>query len=337
MTAGGPEHDDLILAVDIGGTKLAAALVSGTGSIVRSREIPTPSSELGPDPLTAALADLAAGLAAGAAPTMAAIAAAGPLDAVKGLISPVNIPAWRDFDVVSCVSDAVGGVPTALVGDAIAAAVGEAWIGAAAGSRALLGIVVSTGVGGGLVLDGAPFLGPTGNAGHFGHIPVGAVGAVGAGDSVGRDCPDLPVCGCGARGCIEAIASGPAILAFAQGQGWPGLDVPELGRAAAQGSSIALAAFDRAADALATGIIAGAVLCDLDTVVVGGGVSAVGEVLLAPLRAKVAERTKLSFTKKTRIVPASLGRRSGLIGAAGFALSCRTAAVAAPAEVASMR
>lgn len=325
MTAGGPDHGDSVLAVDIGGTKLAAALVSSTGSIVRFHEVPTPSSDRGPVPLTAALADLAAGLAAGEAPTLAAIAAAGPLDTLRGLISPVNIPAWRDFDVVSCVRDAVGGLPTTLVGDAIAAAAGEAWIGAAAGSRALLGIVVSTGVGGGLVLDGVPFIGPTGNAGHFGHIPTGPGG------------PDDPVCGCGARGCIETIASGPAILSFAQGRGWQGQDVAGLAGAAREGSPIALAAFDRAAEALAIGIAASAVLCDLDTVVVGGGVSAVGDVLLTPLRAKVAQRLKLSFTQRTRIVQASLGRRSGLIGAASFALSSQCDEYADAAAVAGTR
>lgn len=319
MTAGGPDYEDLILAVDIGGTKLAAGLVSPTGSIIRFREVPTPAGDQGPDPLTAALAGLVAELAAGAAPSQAAIAAAGPLDSNRGLISPVNIPAWRDFDVVSCVSDAAGGLPTTLVGDAIAAAAGEAWTGAAAGSRAVLGIVVSTGVGGGLVLDGVPYLGRSGNAGHFGHIPVGSGG---------------PLCGCGARGCIEAVASGPAILSFAHEQGWPGADLPELARAAAQGSVTAVAAFDRAADALAIGITAANVLCDLETVVVGGGVSAVGDVLLAPLRARVAQRTKLGFARETRIVQASHGRNSGLIGAAGFALTSQRAAFAAMPEVA---
>jgi glucokinase len=318
VTVGRPDYDDLILAVDIGGTKLAAALVSSTGSIVRFREVPTPSSDQGPDPLTASLAGLVAELSDGAAPAQAAIAAAGPLDSIRGLISPVNIPAWRDFDVVSCVSAAAGGLPTTLVGDAIAAAAGEAWIGAAAGSRALLGIVVSTGVGGGLVLDGLPYLGRSGNAGHFGHIPVG---------------PDGPLCGCGARGCIEAVASGPAILSSAQDQGWQGPDLPALARAAAEGSPLAVAAFDRAADALAIGVTAANVLCDLDTVVVGGGVSAVGDVLLAPLRAKVAQRTKLGFARKTRIVQASLGRNSGLIGAASFALTTRRPEFAAVPEV----
>jgi len=325
MSAGGPDREDSILAVDIGGTKLAAALVSVTGTILAFREVPTPSSDDGPDRLTAALAALTADLAAEGAPAKAAIAAAGPLDCMRGLISPVNIPAWRDFDVVSCVSDAAGGLPTTLVGDAIAAAAGEAWTGAAAGSRALLGIVVSTGVGGGLVLNGTPYLGPTGNAGHFGHIPVGPAG------------PDAPLCGCGARGCIEATASGPAILSFAHQQGWQGKDLPALAHAAVEGSTIALLAFDRAAEALAIGITAANVLCDLDTVVVGGGVSAVGDVLLTPLRAKVAQRTKLSFTRKTRIVQASLGRRSGLIGAASFALTSQADEFAAVAAVAGTR
>lgn len=306
MTADGADRDELVLAVDIGGTKLGVALVSSQGSIVRHREVPTPPSDRGADHLEAVLAALVADMASDGAPTSAAIAAAGPLDAVRGLVSPVNIPAWRDFDVVSCVADAAGGLPTALVGDAIAAAAGEAWIGAAAGSRALLGIVVSTGVGGGLVLDGVPFLGPTGNAGHFGHIVVE---------------PDGPQCGCGANGCIEAIASGPAILAFAHAEGWPGADLPALAQDCEAGSPIAVEAFGRAAEALASGIAAATVLCDLDMVVIGGGVSAVGEVLLAPLRSGVARRATLSFADKTRVVQASLGRRSGLVGAARFALS----------------
>lgn len=320
MITGAADLADLVLAVDIGGTKLAAGLVSPAGSILRHNEIATPPSIQGSDCLASALAGLVTDTVRDAMPTAAAIAAAGPLDTVRGVISPVNIPAWRDFDVVSCVSDAACGLPTVLVGDAIAAAAGEAWIGAAAGSSALLGIVVSTGVGGGLVLDGKPFVGPSGNAGHFGHIVVE---------------PGGPVCGCGGHGCIEAIASGPAMLAFARAEGWRGADVPALTQDCEAGSRPAMAAFDRAAEALAAGIAAATVLCDLDMVVVGGGVSAVGEVLLEPMRRKVASRVTLDFAAKTRIVQAGLGRQSGLIGAASIALSTQAERAGAMGAVSS--
>jgi len=294
-----------VLALDIGGTKLAAALVSATGEVSAHREVPTPPSSMGADHLAATLTRLAVETAACGSPVGAAIAAAGPLDLAAGTISPVNIAAWRDFDVVSRIAKATG-LPTVLIGDALAAAVAEHWLGAATGSRALLGIVVSTGIGGGLVLNGGPFPGPSGNAGHLGHVVVDPAG---------------PPCSCGARGCVEAIASGPATLRWAHAQGWPGPGMPALAEAAKSGEEIALAAFDRAADALAAGLVATSALCDLDTVVVGGGVAAAGEVLLGPLRERYAEHATLPYTRRTRIVQARLGRHSGLIGAARHALT----------------
>lgn len=296
-----------VLAVDIGGTKLAAALVGESGRVLTHNEVGTPTAPAGADGVVAAaLADLVRRTVDGYAPIAAAVASAGPLDPVAGMVSPVNIPAWRDFPVVSCVQEAAGGLATVLVGDAIAAAIGEQWRGAGADSAALLGIVVSTGVGGGLVLGGEPFCGPTGNAGHIGHIYAD---------------PYMEQCPCGARGCVETAASGPAMVRYARRAGWTGPDARALTQAAQAGDPVARGAFARAADALACGIVSAAAICDLDVVVVGGGVSAAGEVLLTPLRERIARRANLPFVRRLQVRQAALGRRAGLTGAARYALS----------------
>ncbi|MCX5208405.1 ROK family protein [Kitasatospora sp. NBC_00240] len=296
--------DDHYLAVDIGGTKLAAAIVTGSGQVVRQREVPTPSSE--PEHLvTRALTELVADVCATTPPAGIGVASAGPIDTARGTISPVNIPAWREFPVVDAIAEAVGGPPPRLIHDSTAAALGEHWRGAGAGSSALLGIVVSTGIGGGLVLDGRPVSGAAGNAGFIGHITA---------DPVGEHCA------CGRTGCIETGASGPAMLRWARANGWTGHSTPELAAAAATGDATAVAAFRRGAEFLAGGIITSAILLDLDRVVIAGGVSAAGEVLLGPLRAAVI-RDDSADIRELRIVRAELGRHSGLIGAARHAMT----------------
>lgn len=304
MSTAEPQH---VLAVDVGGTKLAAALVDRGGHVLLRREAPTPAAPAGAANVVAgALTDLIKQTVDGYRPAAAAVASAGPLDPVAGLVSPVNIPAWRDFPIVDCVSQVVDGLPTALLGDATAAAIGEQWRGAGTDSKALLGLVVSTGVGGGLVLGGEPYCGPTGNAGHIGHIYA---------DSYMEQCP------CGARGCVETAASGPAMVRYARRAGWVGQDARALAESARAGDAVARGAFARAADALAVAILGAAALCDLDVVVVGGGVSAAGEILLEPLRNRVAHRASLDFVRRLEVRQASLGRSAGLIGAARYALS----------------
>ncbi|HET9171386.1 MAG TPA: ROK family protein [Actinospica sp.] len=289
-----------ILAIDIGGTKLAAALVDRDGAVLRRAELPTPSAEVAD-----ALIGLAREVAGDERPAAVGLASAGPLDIVAGTVSPVNILSWRDFPLRDTVAAAFPGARVVLVGDAVASAVGEHWRGAGGGVDAMLGIVVSTGVGGGLVLNGRVYPGPTGNAGHFGHMPT-----------------DLePVrCACGMTGCVEALASGPSMVRWAARQGWTGSTAKELADAARAGDSVALAAFDRAADALACGIVGAAALVDLDVVVVGGGVAAAGPVLLDPLRAHLGRRASLTFVQRVRALPGTLGRDAGLIGAARCAL-----------------
>ncbi|RCG25358.1 ROK family protein [Sphaerisporangium album] len=295
-----------VLTADIGGTKLAAALIGEDGTVLRRREVPTPAAPPGrADIVGAALTGLLRQVAADTTPTAVGVASAGPLDLLAGTVSPVNIPAWRDFPILAEVGEAIPGVPCFLVGDAVAAAVGEHWTGAGGGSTSMLGIVVSTGIGGGLVLEGVPFEGPTGNAGHIGHIIV---------DPGGAPCP------CGARGCVETIASGPSMVRWARERGWGGPDARALAQAAHDGAAVPLAAFARAADALASAIVTVAAICDLDQAVIGGGVAAAGEVLFGPLRRAIGERARLGFVRRLRVTPAALGGDGGLIGAARMAL-----------------
>ncbi|MEU4832578.1 ROK family protein [Streptosporangium sp. NPDC023615] len=309
------------LAIDIGGTKFAAALVGPDGTMARRTETP-----VGADPsatLAALVREVTGGEgAAGAArpggpagdlprtPAGIGIGSAGPLDAVAGTVSPVNIPSWRDFPLTGAVGELLPGVPVVLAGDAQCMALGEWWRGGhGSRSRALLGIVVSTGVGGGLVLDGVPYLGPTGNAGHIGHISV---------DRDGELCP------CGAIGCLETIASGPAMVRWALANGWgpavPGPDARALAADAARGVPVARTAFQRAADALAVGVLTTAALFDIDDVVIGGGVSGAGELLLAPLRQAVAKQAGLGFLRRLTVGRTSLERDAGLYGAAALVL-----------------
>ncbi|MEU6619766.1 ROK family protein [Streptomyces litmocidini] len=299
---------EVVLAVDIGGTKLAAGLVDVEGHVHRHAEVPTPKSE--PE-LNAALTGLIDTIVDGVSPRAVGVGCAGPVDVARGTVSPVNIPGWRDFSLVDLVAGAVPRVSVTLVGDAIAYALGEHWLGAGRGSRSMLGIVVSTGVGGGLVLDGAAYPGPSGNAGHIGHTVVDPAG---------------PPCVCGATGCVEAYASGTSMVRWAREQGWAGADARELAASAVSGDPLAVAAFDRGTEALARGIVATATLCDVDRVVIGGGVAAAGPVLLDPLRVHLGRAATLGFVRRVTVVPSTLGRHGGLLGAARTALLAPRAA-----------
>lgn len=296
---------DRVLAVDVGGTKLAAALVGPDGSVAGAAEVATPRV-MDAARIAAALTELIADVTGDGRPAAAGLASAGPLDLAAGTVSPVNIAAWRDFPLRDLVRRTLSGVPVVLLGDAVATAVGEHWLGAGRGVAGLLGVVVSTGVGGGFVLDGRPFAGPSGNAGHIGHISVD---------------PNGVPCTCGGRGCVEAIASGPAMVRWAVDHGWSGTDARDLATAARSGDAAARGAFDRGAAALAAGFVTAATLIDLDKVVVGGGVAAAGEVLFDPLARHLAAHPKLSYVNRLRVEPAAFGRRAGLIGAARAALA----------------
>ena len=186
---------------------------------------------------------------AGGAAVGVGIASAGPINVPNGTVSPINITAWQRFPIVDRVA-AVTGLPVRLGGDGLCMAMGERWRGAGRGARFMLGMVVSTGIGGGLVLDGAPYQGRTGNAGHVGHVVVEADGAP---------------CTCGGRGCVETVASGPHLVRWARENGWaatPDADARALAADANRGNPVALRAFQRAARALAMAIASVAAVCD---------------------------------------------------------------------------
>lgn len=307
------EKRRLALALDIGGTKFAAAVVDGHGTVVATERVPTPQSTDADEVFGAAVAAVdgvlsCTGLAFGEAGLAAAIGVgtAAPLDLAAGTVSPVNIPGWRSFPLRDRLSDRFG-VPVGMIGDGVAMAVGEHWKGAARGHAGVLGMVVSTGVGGGLVLGGRAVVGSTGNAGHIGHMSVDPAG---------------PVCVCGGTGCLEAIASGPSLTRWAEANGFAGGDgtAVAVARAAAAGDPVAVAAFRRAGEALGLAIAGAVTLLDLDLVVVGGGVAAVGALLFDPLATAYGRYAALGFAAAPRLVPATLGGTAGLIGAAAVVL-----------------
>ncbi|MEE1786281.1 ROK family protein [Streptomyces sp. SP17BM10] len=303
----------LYAAIDIGGTKIAGALVDDDGQLHHRTQLPTPAE----DPAEAVFATVRKVLdALTTSPdwpdvTAVGIGSAGPVDLVEGTVSPVNIPGWRGFPLLAEVAAhpavATRRMPVHLAGDGVAMAAAEHWRGAARGAANALCLVVSTGVGAGLVLDGSVRPGPSGNAGHLGHITVELDGA---------PCP------CGSRGCLEGIASGTAIARRALAEGWQpaGKDrsARAVAEAAAAGDPIALASFDRAAQALAAGIAATATLVDLDRVVVGGGVAAAGELLFTPLAHHLTRYAALPYVRDLDVRHAELGTDAGLIGAAAL-------------------
>jgi glucokinase len=300
----------LTLTLDIGGTKIAVGLVDDAGELVHTASRPTPKSH-GAEQVWEVVHQMigdAVTIAHGAIRAVG-IACAGPIDLAAGTVSPINIASWRGFPLRDRVAGAVPDVPVRLAGDGVCMALGEHWRGAGRGVGFLLGMVVSTGVGGGLMLDGVPYHGRTGNAGHVGHVVVEL---------------DGQPCSCGGRGCVETVAAGPWMTRWAMANGWaapPGADAAVLADAAAAGDPVALRAFHRGATALAAMIASVGAVCDLDLVVIGGGVAKSGRTLFDPLKAALADYTGLSFIRDLRVVPAALGGDAGLIGAAALVSS----------------
>jgi len=231
------------------------------------------------------------------------IGSAGPLHLHEGAISPVNIPSWRKFPIVSKIQEITGSESVCLHGDAMALAHAEFLIGAGRGTSNMLGIVVSTGIGGGLVLNGKLFTGESGNVCYIGHHTINFAG---------------PECACGKRGCVESYASGPRMVANAQTLGWTaGTSFIDLAESARHGDAIALKAIDEGARALAIGIVNIIGSLDIRTVVIGGGVAQAGAIYWDRLRehCAIAARTT-GFIDSVDLRPAQLERNSGLIGAA---------------------
>jgi glucokinase len=299
-----------VVALDIGGTKLAAALVSPTGEISRHLQRATGTAAAGDGE---ALWDRVVGLlddvVDGATPVAVGAGCGGPMQWPVGEVSPVNIPAWRGFPLRARLAERFPSATVRLHNDAVTMAIGEHWRGSGRAATAFLGVVVSTGVGGGLIVAGRVVDGETGNAGHVGHVVVE---------------PDGPRCHCGGRGCLEAVARGPAVVRWAVDRGWqpPGgavADGRSLVAAARAGDEVALAALRRAGNALGIALASCAHLLELDVVAVAGGLAVgAGDLVLGPAREAFSRHARMDFAARCRIVPAELGAAAGLLGAAAL-------------------
>jgi glucokinase len=301
------------VAIDIGGTKIAVGAVEPGGRLIASARTATPR-ELDAEQLWRTLESLTsqvlatAGLAGPGALSGVGCGCGGPMEWPAGKVSPLNIPAWRSFPLRDRLAEWFVGLPVRLHNDAICMAAGEHWRGAGRGRGNMLGMVVSTGVGGGLVLDGRLIDGATGNAGHIGHVVVD---------------PDTgPPCECGGKGCLEAIARGPALAGWAHQQGWrPGqreATAKDLAGDAARGHPVGVAALRRAGRAIGIAIASATHLCDLEVVAIGGGLAQAGSLLFGPVDEAVRRYARLEFAREVRVVPAGLGQDAGLVGAAAL-------------------
>jgi glucokinase len=304
----------VVLAIDVGGTKLAAAVVDDQARILGRSRVPSPT---GPDPetlyeavltcCTAALrgADARPGELAGIG-----VSCGGPMVWPAGEVSPLNLPAWRRFPLRQRLIREFEVEPVLIHNDAVGVAVGEHWKGAGVGTANLLGMTVSTGVGGGLILAGRLYHGTSGNAGHVGHVIAE---------------PDGPSCVCGGRGCVEAIAAGPNTVRRALAEGWqPGegrqADGIALAGAAAAGDEIALRVIARAGRAVGCALASCAHLLDLEMVAIVGGFSHSGPPFWDALHDAFTTHARMDFAATCQILPGKLGADAPLLGAAAFVL-----------------
>lgn len=300
--------DSLALAVDLGGTKVEAALVDSRGTVLAGTRFRAPTGRQSSSAELAASVESVVRQALATVPEDATLAgvgigSAGPITVQHGLVSPLNLPSWRDYPLLSLVQSLVGDVPTTLRMDGECIALAEHWVGAARGESNIMGMVVSTGVGGGLILGDRAIAGPTGNAGHIGHVEVG-----------GFDDP----CDCGGIGCVEAVASGPKTVAWAQRAGWVGATGEDLAVSYASGDEVAVAAVRRSAKAVGQAIASATALVDLDIVAIGGGFSHVSPDYIDLVREPIAGRAGFPFVTKVRVVASALSGEGPLIGAAAL-------------------
>jgi glucokinase len=315
-----PEPEDIVLALDVGGTKLAAGVVSGDGRVLSMRSIASRADE-GPGAMIERHLELARAVVAESGIDISAIravgiACGGPLDPVSGVIqAPPNLPGWHDIPLVDIVSEAFG-LPTVVDNDATAGAIAEWWFGAGrAGSvQNLVYLTISTGIGGGLILDGRVYRGAALNAGELGHLTV---------DYRGRRC------GCGRLGCLEAYASGSSIASRARealdaGEPSSLADLPvvraeDVANAAVAGDPLAGRIWDETMEMLGSAMANILDVFNPELIVLGGGVTRARAQLLEPVRT-IALRDAMPPAARTGdVVLSELGAALGVVSAAAVA------------------
>lgn len=297
------------LAVDLGGTKIEAGLVDEQGGVLAASRHRAPTGrEIMPEGLRRAVSMVVSSalehLPQGSSLAGAGIGSAGPVDFGRGTIHPVNMPGVHGFELVEAVRDAVivdSGqfeVDVAIRHDGGALALAESWLGAAAGTKASLSIVVSTGVGGGIVVGGRPIGGASGNAGHLGQMHVSTDGG------------ELT---------LEEVASGPSSVRWAQLQGWQGTAGEQLSDDARRGDRIARAAIERSARAVGRALADASTLLDLEVIAISGGFSFVSDDYIDLVSAALVDWAELPYARSTRVVRSGLGPDGPLVGAAALA------------------
>jgi glucokinase len=273
------------LAVDIGGTKLSVGVVSGSGEILSHGRALTPQTQV-----WSTLSDLIASqmVASDVELVACGVGCGGPMSPNGDFVSTLHIPEWRDFPLRSSLEKLVQ-MPVYIDGDAKALVQGEVWCGAVAGQTDVVGMVVSTGVGGGIISGGKVLDGRSGNAGHIGHVIV---------------VPDGRLCACGSRGCLEAHASGRSIEAIT-------------GKPAAQASQQVVQETGRL---VARALVSVGATLDVRSAVIAGSVAlGFGDPFFEAVQSELDRSAKIGFIEGFKVCPAGLGPLSPLVGAAAVA------------------
>lgn len=293
-----------VIALDVGGTGMKAALVGADGELLHTARRRT-ERERGPDAVIAGILDFAAELRAlgieryGVPAAAAGVAVPGIVDEAAGVAVYAANLGWRDVPMRAQLSERLDGAPVALGHDVRTGGLAEGRIGAGEGTDRFLFVPLGTGIAGAIGIDGRVEAGAHGCAGEIGHVVVR---------------PGGPECGCGQRGCLETLASAAAVSrAWAAAVGDPQADAADCAKAVASGDPRAVAVWQEAVDALADGLVIALTLLDPRRLIIGGGLAEARDTLFVPLRAAVAER--VTFQQLPDIVPAALGDTAGCLGA----------------------
>ncbi|MGA5326068.1 ROK family protein [Streptomyces griseoincarnatus] len=293
-----------VIALDVGGTGMKAALVGADGELLHQARRPT-GRERGPDAVVEGILDFAAELRAhgirahGEPASAAGVAVPGIVDEAEGVAAYAANLGWRDVPLRALLAGRLGGVPVALGHDVRTGGLAEGRIGAGRGADRFLFVPLGTGIAGAIGIDGKVEAGAHGFAGEIGHIVVRPGGA---------ECP------CGQRGCLERFASASAVSrAWAEASGDPDADAADCAKAVASGDERATRVWQEAVDALADGLVTALTLLDPRALIIGGGLAEAGETLFTPLREAV--RRRVTFQKLPSLVPAALGDTAGCLGA----------------------
>jgi glucokinase len=306
---------EAVAGIDIGGTKIAIALETIQGERISSRQFPA-RVELGPETILDNIISAISEMSARAQVKLMAIGLSCPGSIDKALGAPlrsIHLPGWHGFPVVRYVEERLR-VPALIENDAKLAALGEYVYGAGRGFRNIFYITISTGIGGGIIINGEIFHGLGNGAGEVGHTVV---------------LPDGPLCGCGLRGCLDALCSGTAIARRARellAKGAPSIikemvnhpdeiTAQTIAVAAQRGDHLACEIWAEMIYFLSIGIGNVITILAPEAVILGGGVAASGEQLLGPLRPLIHERVTMLPAERVEILQAALAGESGVYGA----------------------